>query len=347
MTRYNELGQWKPFISGGDEEFARSAAAQLSGDNEDLFGTLFYIFYTGCKALEFVVCTSFELPVQEFTSCEGKLRLWKCARFHPIQTEVVYDGTWTVSGPNPDEIRAAFRKIPQALNRLAFTFRATVRWRLKYLAVERPSSFADLSEPDLPLVERFLNPTGSEEELAVLDAAIDWYNRSRGPGNMFTQFLGYYIAVESTAEAICEGSVDFGLNASLLPRSARRFAREKIGHALRAVFGEDSPFTRAVLEQDGQKRPLIKLRNDIAHGHYSLSNVEHYAEVACRLSQISEISSQFIARLVLRLQPAEQVPGWSNRYISGISFNDPRGLGMADRHVIEAKNWSIRPEWCH
>lgn len=347
MTRYNELGQWKPFIFGGDEEFARSAAAQLSGNNEDLYGALFYIFYTGSRVLEFVVCTSFELPVQEFTSCEGKLRLWKCPRFHPMQTEVVYDGSWAVSGPNPDEILTALRKIPQALNRLAFTFRATVGWRMKYPATERPPSFANLSEPDLPLVERFLNPVGSEEELAVLDAAIDWYNRARRPGNIFTQFLGYYIAVESTAEAICDGSVNFGLNAPLLPRSARRHARDKIGHALRAVFGENSPLTQAVLEQDGWKRPLMKLRNDIAHGHYSLSNAEHYAEVASRLSQMSEIANQFIARLVLRLQPTDLVPGWSNRYISGISFNDPRGLEMADRKVIDAKIWSIRPEWCH
>jgi hypothetical protein len=97
MRRYNDLGEWKPFVIGGDDRFAESAAAQLAGDALDLSGPLFYVFYTGFKVLEFVVCTSFALPTQELSLFDGQLHLWTCAKVQPMQTEIVYDGSWTLS----------------------------------------------------------------------------------------------------------------------------------------------------------------------------------------------------------------------------------------------------------
>src|SRR4051794_34590520 len=84
MSRYNELGQWKPFIHGGDEAFAESAAWQLAGQDVDVFSSLFYMFYTGARVLEFVVCTSVELPNQDAYFWNDKLHLWKCPRVYPL-----------------------------------------------------------------------------------------------------------------------------------------------------------------------------------------------------------------------------------------------------------------------
>jgi hypothetical protein len=270
------------------------------------------------------------------------------------------------------------RTISQALNRLAFSFRSSLRWRPKYLTVEGSTSYALPSYNDLRLLERFVTPSGSNEERAVLDAAIDWFIRANSAGNVFTRFLGYYISLESTAISMSAEGTDFGFEYRRPPPGQRREVRlsciqelhdklygadptgfvtsayfdciqslgAKMRGPLQLVFGEGSPYLQSVLGPSHGKKPLAKLRNDIVHGRYSMSEPAHLLEVSSRISEVREIAGQFLARLMLRLKPHEEIPTGRNVHMAGISFDDPRGLRMADPITIASKDWRIRPEWC-
>jgi len=379
MARYNQLGQWRPFITGGDQAFAESAAWQLAGQDEEVFSALFYVFYTQGKVLEFVVKTSVELPVQEAYLLNKRIHLWKCPRAYPLQTDIVYDGSWYLSGPSANEIQEGLVVIPQTLNRLAFAFRSPIQWRPKYNQFFRETkSFAKPSEDDIPLLDQFLRRLEDDEEQAIIDAAIDWYNRARGATNVFTRFLGYYIALESTALSITEGSALFGLNLPRSTKAERKAARiscirnlheeiysgdpvkfatsayfncigsikSQVERVTSAVFGEGSNACMAVIGKVEGRKNLADLRSEIAHGQITMSNSSHRSDVASRVGEIADISGQFITRLLLRLRPDEPVPRWSNRYIAGLPADDPRHVWMADPLFIASKSWAIRPEWC-
>ena len=100
------------------------------------------------------------------------------------------------------------------------------------------------------------------------------------------------------------------------------------------------------MSKANDRKLLMALRSEIAHGHYSMSNPEHRAEVASRVGEMAEITRQFITRLLLRLRPEDELADWSNRFRAGLPADDPRHVWIADSRFIAVKEWSIRPEWC-
>src|SRR4030095_5367767 len=114
---------------------------------------------------------------------DDRVHLYRCPPFHSIQNTVVYDGWAPLPSVDPEALSTLLRLIGQTVNRLAFAHRSSVEWRPKYLDFTPAASYATPDESDLPRLERFLAPVGTEEEIALLDAAIDWYTRSPGSRN--------------------------------------------------------------------------------------------------------------------------------------------------------------------
>ena len=74
--RYNELGGWKPLIYPGESSPLEQEAIGMS-DDPDVSGSIFYMMCTGHRVIEFVVRTSIEMPLENFTFGK-KLHFFKC-----------------------------------------------------------------------------------------------------------------------------------------------------------------------------------------------------------------------------------------------------------------------------
>lgn len=188
---------------------------------------LFYVFFTGHQVLEFAAVASLELPTEQLDLVGGRLHLWRCPPVEPLQDEVVYDGWWDLPGASREAVREALQATTQVLNRLVFSFNATVQWRQKYTPLASPVSFATPQHEDLPLLQEYVRLRDSGDDEAVLDAAIDWYTRARLAQNPFTAFLSYYIPIETVAIAAAAGAADFGMPTLALTKTQRRAARER------------------------------------------------------------------------------------------------------------------------
>lgn len=378
MGRYNQLGEWKPYTVGGDEAFAKTAARDLSGYDLAAYSAFFYVFYTGFHVIEFAAATTVELPEQQIDLVGGRCHLWKCPPVYPIQNEVVYDGWWDLPAVKPDAIQGALASISQILNRLAFTFRSAVRWRPKYSEVSSVGSYATPDIEDFETLGQHLSLRMSAEENAVLDAAIDWYNRARLARNPFATYLSYYIPLEVVSLAVGSGMADFGIGSTSMSKSERRAAREEcirglhdelyqnnpiafversyfdcigsitrqVHTALDSVFGEESEEAANVLMGTSERPSLMDLRGRITHGGYSLSDPAHVSEVRQRTSEMASICRAFLTRLILGLGPDDALPRGQSRFRAGFNFKDPRDLHMANPDVVESGDWRIRPEWC-
>jgi hypothetical protein len=375
VERYNPDGEWRPFAQGSDEAAARARALELTHDL-DLLGPLFYVFYTGLPVFEFVLRGSFALPLERMSFSGGRVNLYRCPPFHPIQNTVVYDGWAPLQSINAAELRSLFRLVGQVTNRLAFAYRASVDWRPKYLDFTAAEGFATPDEDDLQRLDTFLTPTGTENEIALLDAAIDWYNRSRGSRNPLNAFLGYYVSMEAVAIAIGEGTVDFGLGIQRESPSDRRSRTTDCIHSLFTELYESKPIhfvdrayfhcvkslrhrveiaaiavlgaerASEIFRTGDQGHSLSGIRSQIAHGNLALSSPHDEALVRENLGRMAGISREFLLRLLLRVPSNQPLPTWSGRHRVGIPFPDPRGAWIVPPEFIAAHNWRLRPEWC-
>jgi len=75
-------------------------------------------------------------------------------------------------------------------------------------------------------------------------------------------------------------------------------------------------------------------------------NAEHADLVAQRAGELGEIAKEFIARVLLRLQPEAPAPQWTLQYVGALSFYDPRSLLIvSDERVLLSTDWKIRAGW--
>ena len=244
---------------------------------------------------------------------------------------------------------------------------------------ERIDSIARPAEDDLALFDSLLRDFPSSDDAAVLYTALDWYTRALSANNIFSRFLSYYVAIESVATAMAEGSLQVGpplpretkaerrarrikciqeRAAELLPVDPIRFAVEAYGcvqglsHrtrvALAAVFGDSHPYMAAMFdESDRDGWSLNDLRNSIAHGTLSLLNPEDEALVSRRSGEVEQIAREFLARLIFKLREGSTVPSWSELHGFTVSSCDPRAtLAATHPGLFPCKDWKIRPEWC-
>ena len=378
--RYNNLGEWKPIIYPGKHEHLTKKAYALS-DDPDIQGALFYIICTAHWVIEFVVRTTIDLPTEKI-SYGKQFHLWKCP---PLSDESyaelnfkIYDGWLELDSLDPEYIKSAIDAISVILNSLAFAYNATIEWRPKYTTVISTVGYATPTEDDLKILDAILPNIFCGEEFIIINAAIDWYNHGRSAMNVFTKFLCYYIALESVALAIADGKADFGLSLTREPRDVRKKRRnecikekhdnnysedltrfikeayfdcvigikEKIKRIASLVFGDEHKHLSTLFKkQDGYS--LNDIRGALAHGRMTILDKKHENIVKNRLSDISEISREFLTRIILSLKPEDRLPSWSRRHSVKFLAADPRSTLVATTEkLFPSKDWRIRPEWC-
>ena len=377
-NRYNEIGLWKPMLAGGDADSAEDRAHAAATDPK-LVSTLFYLYYTRHRVVEFVVRSGFKLPDTHMIFAAGRLHLHICEPVDRSPNAIVYDGWHELESTEPEEVEEAFRKTSQTLNRLSFAYNSRATWRLKYLLYPRMKrGYETPGAEDLPRLIQFLEMKGSEKETSLLDAAVDWYNHAKSSGNVLNEFLAYYVAIEGIAMAVSDGRADFDLGIPKDTKSERRTKKEdcianlhtslftsdptqfvqrayfdcihgikkKTRKIVETVLGPESEAVRDMFERKVDGYSLNDLRNQIAHGTFSPSGTASEHLVAKRTGDIANIAREFLNRLILRIPQSQSLPSWSGKHQSSLSVHDPRDLWLVSHHFIAGKDWRIRPEWC-
>jgi hypothetical protein len=231
------------------------------------------------------------------------------------------------------------------------------------------------SEGDLHVLDRLLAASGANR--AVVDQAVDWYNRGRSSSNEFVAFLCAYISFESTATAIWNGDIDIrahfdrpskaerkaeaarcieALRALEPERDPRRFIEQayfqcvvplgrRVKEVATAVFGVSSPATANLFAtRDGAS--LASLRSQLAHGGLSLADPVARELVRGRLADIQDIAWEFLVRVALDLLPTDDAPKWSKLHLFTATMDDPRAtLCTSSLDHLPTSDWRIRPNW--
>jgi hypothetical protein len=208
--KYNQLGEWKPLIYPGKSDALVKEAADISQD-PDVQGTFLYMLLTGHRCIEFVLRANLEMP-GEWTGTEGgKLYIWKCPTDGPEVTNKnmrIYDCWLELEGHSVADIEHGLAAIGSLVNVLCFPFGAAYTWRVKYRTTTGGLNLLSPTHDDCKLVDSILKKFPASPDAGILAAAIDWYNRGTVSTNIFNSFLCYYIALESVAVAIADGSWD-------------------------------------------------------------------------------------------------------------------------------------------
>jgi hypothetical protein len=340
---------------------------------------------TGHRAIEFVIRTNIDLPLEGWFSFGEGFFLWKCptpdikAEPNANRNTMLYDGWFQLKEIGIDYVRSAVEAISMVANRMAFVYNAQVDWILKYRMRRSLRGFAKPDKTDLEFLNSIFRNFPSTEESIVLDAALDWYNHGRKAKNVLTEFLAYYIAIESVAIAVFEGAADFGLGIAPEGKVARResvrrcvetlhdetysadpvlFVRTAYFDCLESlkkqtrtiverVFGGDHRFIKALFQKTApESESLGELRGRIAHGRASLVDEKEMKAIRDRVPEIEHISREFLTRLILQLKPADAVPDWSQTHLVTMSAADPRNTAItSDEKVLPTQDWRIRSEW--
>ncbi len=141
----------------------------------------------------------------------------------------IYDCWLELEGHSVADIEQGLAGIGSLVNVLCFPFGAAYNWRIKYRMTVGGPNLLTPSHDDCKIVDSILKKFPATADAAVLAAAIDWYNRGTVSTNVFNSFLCYYIALESVAVAIADGS-ELGL---LHPEKKSR--HEKQAHTIACI----------------------------------------------------------------------------------------------------------------
>ncbi|MBT3319554.1 MAG: hypothetical protein HN948_04335 [Clostridia bacterium] len=381
--KFNKHGEWKPlFFPGDSEQFIKEA--KLVSEDQDVQGIYFYMLCTGHRVIEFIVRTTLEIPL-EFTHLGEKFHLYKCLKENNEKssnsTIQIYDGWVELETGSIQEIETQLNGIRYALNVIGFTYRVSIDWRTKYKIAENMEALAIPTNDDLTILDMVLKEMSSDEkEVFVLSYALDWYVKGRTTKNILISFLSYYIALESVASAIARGDVVFGLNYQSENKGLRKERREKgiqdlheqfyesnpirfvqeaylkyvtsiTGNTKKIaelVLGENSEEVQLLFDKTGDNEPsLHQIRGKIAHGDIALLLKKDVDLVMKHLHEIRSISWKFLMRIILKLQPTENLPTWSNTYKSEYNMADPRSTLCYSNESLLPKEvvWNIKSEW--
>ncbi len=376
--RYNATGEWKPIVFPGDPKEIVARARELSQDDW-IQGTLFYIMTTCHHVIEFAVRATVDLP-REYVGYGTKLHLVKLegdeARERALPTGVLYDGWLELDDITAAGIESALATITVVLNRLAFAYDAEVHWCPKYTTLVQAKSRAAPSEEDLKVLDSHWRTFASGNDVLVLEAAIDSYNRARRARDRAYAFLGYYIALEQIAIAVTDGIASLGIGYSGqvdVSKEARKECVEKLYEqhyekdplkfvreayfecvvslkrrteaVVKLVFGDDHPALSALFTKS-EGYSLSDIRSELAHGGLTrLSRVDRDL-VERRTGEIAQISREFLLRVIFGLKPESEPLKWSGRHLAGASFDDPRTYAFVTTpKALGTKDWRIKAEW--
>lgn len=380
--RYNALGEWKPLLYPGNADELIVPIARLT-DDEEVQGVLLYIKATGKPVAEFVVRSSLRLPGQPY-SLQPYIHLWACPL--PVgttsnnQNVIVYDGWMELSAVTPQSIRGAVNILRHSLHRLAFAFQASITWRLKYLPSHHARGIHQPGEDEFRAIDWLFHPVSDIDEASILDAAIDWYNTGSTSSNPLTQFLCYFIALESVAIAVTDGDAHFGLEVApsttgdlrgeradcikalahdLLESDPISFATKayfecvqslskRLKMVMELVFGPKHPYIDLLFSRAGGLS-LADIRSKLAHGRLTLISPEDDRLIRANIFKMASVAHEFILRVCHSTSPSKppNPPSWSGQFALEMSMADPRTiLSTSDLRVLPISDWRIRPEWC-
>jgi hypothetical protein len=371
--RYNPVGEWRPLVYPAKwDEYAERA--RTASDRPEVQGALLYVFLTGHHAVEFAARTSVELPHELVSFGGGRLELHKVPA--EIGAELIYDGTVYLEVPDAEHVEAALRDVQALVNRIAFTFDASVAWVPKYTTVFAGGGHATPSDDDMYMLDRLLG-AGGDPGRTLIDEAIDWYNRGRSATNEFVAFLCSYISFESSALALWRGDFE---GAVFLDRPSRAERRKETARCIRdlhkleyeedpvafvkhayfecveslkrrvarvaeSVFGSDAPAVRLLFE-NREGYSLADVRSALAHGRLSLADPAARELVGARLAEIQDVAREFLLRIALNVGPTEQVPEWSRLHQLGVEMTDPRAtMCTTSLDHLPQTGWRIQAGW--
>lgn len=382
--RYNKLGEWKPLIYPGNADHLVRESKELS-EEPDVQGVLLYLRLTGHRCIEFVLRTNVDLPGTYTSSKERNLHIWKCpveGREAVANSNVrIYDCWLDLEGYSVEAVERGLSGIAYFVNVLCFPFGAAYSWRNKYRMTVGGSGLLTPSHDDLNVVDEMLRKFPDTADAAILVSGIDWYNRGSVSTDIFNRFLCYYVALESVALAIADGS-DLGRTRLTKPNKSEKkalanvciqakheelFAADPIRFvtesyfecvqsltsrtraAVASVFGEGHRYLKLLFEEssDGDM-PLKDLRSGLAHGGVTLMDKQHENLVRKHLYEMGLIAKEFLLRVLFRLEPLEKVPSWSGMFQQSLVTADPRSTMVSSTEAVFPKGteWKIRPEWC-
>ena len=379
--RYNKYGEWKPLVYPGKSDTLQMEVSSFSKDPK-IQGSYFYMMCTGHRVVEFVICSNLNLPI-EYSTFGNKLYLYKCSptdeEGFPISNMHIYDGWIELDSIDVNSIKNAINYIDIVTSRLAFAFNCSMRWCVKYNMSYIKGGFASPTKQDILFLNKFLKNFPANEDAIILDSAIGWFNHGKNSTNIFTQFLCYYIVLESIAIAITDGKGDFGLiftkktkdkEKELKIRCIRAKYKEiykldpikfinkayfdccgtlksKTQEIIKLIFGDKHEYFKKLFEKE-KGESLYDIRGALAHGRLSYSDELHRKIVEDRIYDIERISRDLIFRLILKLEPGEKIRYWSGKHALFASTSDPRTtLVVSDEKIIPNKDWHIRAEWCN
>ena len=387
--RYNTLGYWKPLVYPAPDidDFMKECVA-LSDDPE-VQATLLYARLTCHHCIEFVLRTNLELPPKYSTGMNGKLHFWKCgeAEKEGVQDEQneddniqIYDGWLQLDGITVEDIEIGITNIGRFISLMCFPFGVDYVWRVKYKTTGGSKGRATPSKEDMKIVDDVMTNFPSGEGGALLETALDWYNRGNSAKNVFTSFLSYYVAVESVASAMGNGT-DLGFVQQPKPDKNQRRS-EKIAciqqkydalfsenpiefvtkaysecvmslkkqtvAAVKAVFGDGHRYVKLLFEPTTDGDPsLSDIRNKLAHGDVTHLDRKDVRLVWKRAGSMEEIAREFLFRIIFGLKPSDALPSWSREHRLTLSTSDPRStLWCTELSWIPEADWKIKVEWC-
>ncbi len=381
--RYNPIGEWRPIVYPGESNEIQKMVVEATKNEKDkrIAGCLFYIMATARHAIEFVVRSNFEIPYDFLNSGAGDFRMLLHKVKMPETSDKVnfnvqiYDGTVFLPNISVDTIGDALDVVGVFLNRIAFRVDGKAEWFLKYSMYESGAGKIRLSKKDFRLLGEYLVGLKSLD-VAIIDSAMSWYTTAKNSTNIFTQYLNYYIAMESLAVSLIDGEMEagkeFGIEGLSKEERKRKIEkcikglhegvyqndpagfvrkaysecilslRNKTQSALIKVFGLDHEFVRSFSEKS-EGKTLYDLRNDLAHGSFNHIDRAETNLIKSKLPVLAEIVYELIIRLSAGPDNKQRR---FRRFSIGLTFDDPRSfLVVSTLNNLVRTDWKIQWEW--
>ena len=371
MKRYNKLGEWKPIIYCGNSDLIEQEVKKLS-DNSIVQGTLFYAKTTGYNCIEFVMKTSIDLPIKGLLIIDDILHIYKCPPLSDSHESIIYDCWLDIHSLKVSEIESELQRIRLAVNRIGIAFRSPIEWCVKYDNARSISGKGKVSDDDMEYFKNILIAPVNKYDLYLLEYAIDWYNQALIAKNPFTKYLCYFTSMELLVTKIADGETGLHSGVKKLSRSEKiecikkieneirdksilQFIQDSYDNCIKSIKRKFQLILKCILGKDHWsiklffegENSLLNIRNKIVHGEFSLYNKEHELIVKTNLHNMSDLSREFILRLLLSKSPDEKLEDWGNVHILSMQMTDPRNtLVSSTDTVFPTNDWRIRPEWC-
>ncbi|HKC04392.1 MAG TPA: hypothetical protein VKC54_00750, partial [Patescibacteria group bacterium] len=343
--RYNDPREWMPLVYPGNSDQFKDKALDATED-ERIQGTLFYMFCTGHRAIEFVVKMAIKLP-KKITKLPSGVELELVPQkslikgMPDLDNEFIYDGTLYLDDPQIETIKRGLDTIQRTIDGIAFTFSNPAKWKVKY-TIKGHSPGAALPKPkDMAILTKLIEGAQSEADMTI-DTAINWYKIGLLTDNKLNAFLCSHIAIEGLAVKLANGELKaskfFGLikedkatkkarikdtydeyyknyystNLEKLINDAYFDCLGTITSSMKrgfiAVFGKDNPVIDEYFKGDDS---INSLRGKLAHGEYSDWHYDEYMKVWGKLWRVQEIAKGFITRVLMQIPPGKKRPAWS------------------------------------